>query len=280
MNGRRNYTFGISLLFVLVLFAACLSEEAPIIRRISKGTSSANSEKQKEKNQEIPMDERAFTWKGMIKGSIPVFIHFTEKDSVLSGEITYLNTKTKKPIRILGEILPNNFYHILEFDNDALITGIMSLTKKGKELTGTWFVSGNEDSFKMKMVRSDSVVRKQDLSVKHLDVFGTYSYNYTKNEGNTGYFTVKKKSSSLSRFEILGVHSAPGYNIASIEETDISFPTGATDFKFLVPEDKECDFQVKFYKDFAVVRYINGYCTGYFGHNASVEGIFMKLKKR
>ncbi len=280
-------TFYSILASALFLFGACSGDsETPSNSELSEGVSSdslalsTSSEKDK-----IEM-KYAHAWEGKLNGKIPVFFHYTIKDSVLSGEVTYMNTKAKKPIRIIGEILPNNFYHILEFDSKGMITGIWSLTIKGDRCNGTWYAPSQSGwsepgkEFKVGAQKSDSLVPEWDLNPDPEKVFGYYQYNYTKENGNIGHLSLEKLTDYNANFEILGLASAPGFNIASIEETTVDFVGGKdTEFDFELDESDECDFNVKFYKGFAHVQYTNGYCAdGYFGHNATVEGIFLKTK--
>ena len=275
--------------FLMVLLFSCKSED--------KSTESLNVQEEIEKiSEEKPNVKEEVTkeiiyahaWEGKLGGKIPVFIHYTIKDSILSGQVTYLNTKARKPIRIIGEIQANNYYRILEFDKNALITGIWTLKIKGNSCTGTWFAppkSGwydpdNNKEFTVKATPSDSLIPEWNLSPNPNKLFGRYEYNYTKENGNVGHFTLNKLTDNRADFEILGISSAPGFNIASIEETDVDFEGGKdTQFLFKLSDSKDCDFKVIFYNDFATVRYTNGYCqTGYFGHNATVEGLFLKMK--
>ena len=281
--------FSIILLSSLFIVTSCKNDvkEKEFDQKVSEIGSTVDSipVKAKEPILEGPF---AISWEGTLGGKIPVFFHYTIKDSILSGEVTYMNTKAKKPIRILGEIRPNGFYRILEFDKEALITGIWSLTIKGESCTGKWYApqdSGwydpkNRKEFAVKASPSDSLVREWDLSPIAGDLYGMYEYNYTKENGNIGHFSLEKLTDNRAVFEILGLGAAPGFNHALIEETDIDFEDiTTTEFDFLLPDSDGCDFKVQFYKDFATVKYTNGYCrNGYFGHNATVEGLFLKVK--
>jgi hypothetical protein len=280
------------LLTILLVFSACKNE--------SKTASNPNGDSELSANES--MDENGQTsdkasdkgkkyahcWEGKLGGKIPVFFHYTIMDSVLSGEVTYLKTKGKKPIRILGTILPDDFYRMLEFDRKGNITGIWSLTIKGDKCSGTWYTSGESGwgnsaeskEFKVQAQASDSLIAEWDLKPDPEKIFGYYEYNYTKEHGNTGYLNLEKLTDYNANFEILGVASAPGFNFASIEETTVDFVGGKdTEFDFKIDDSEECDFKVKFYKGFAHVYYTKGYCNdGYFGHNSTVEGLFLKTK--
>ena len=41
---------------------------------------------------------------------------------------------------------------------------------------------------------------------------------------------------------------------------------------------KDCEFEVTIYKDFIFINYTKEYFTSQFGQNATVEGIFLKVK--
>lgn len=72
------------------------------------------------------------------------------------------------------------------------------------------------------------------------------------------------------------VTSEPARNIAEIETDTIKLTK--TEFIYKVGETEDCEFKVKFYKDFCFINYTKGYCIGQFGHNATIEGIYFKTK--
>lgn len=280
-----------SFIFIGLAAARCSAENSYSVKDVKEELEMLHERESKivKANPKTAPTKYAHAWVGQLDGRIPVFFHYTIKDSILSGEVTYLNTKSRTPIRILGEILPNNFYHILEFDKKAMITGIWSLTITNNSCTGKWYAPSNSGwydanknkEFDVKAHKSDSLIKEWNLNPDPNHVFGDYAYSYTKENGNVGDFTLEKLTDNKANFRIIGVASAPGFNIASIEETTIDFVGGKnTAFDFVIPESKQCDFKVKFYKDFAHVYYTKGYCQdGYFGHNATIEGLFLKLKK-
>ncbi len=65
---------------------------------------------------------KEISWKGFLNGKTPVFIHYQLDGNIIVGEITYLNTKNKLPITLLGTIDSDNNYRILEFEKSGNIT--------------------------------------------------------------------------------------------------------------------------------------------------------------
>ena len=65
-------------------------------------------------------------WTGTINGKTPVFIHYQLDSTLIVGEITYLNTKDKLPITLLGTIEDDKSFRILEFEKTGNITGIIT----------------------------------------------------------------------------------------------------------------------------------------------------------
>lgn len=48
------------------------------------------------------------SWRGTLNGKIPIFLHYSLEDNVVIGDITYLNTRSQQPIRLLGTIDNDN----------------------------------------------------------------------------------------------------------------------------------------------------------------------------
>lgn len=46
-------------------------------------------------------------WAGTLNGKTPIFIHYQLDSNIIVGEITYLNTKDKQPIKLLGTVEEN-----------------------------------------------------------------------------------------------------------------------------------------------------------------------------
>lgn len=83
--------------------------------------------------------EKEISWKGLLNGKTPVFMHYQLDGNLIAGEITYLNTKNKLPITILGTIEDDHSYRILEFEKSGNITGIITGKPTDGTFTGSWF---------------------------------------------------------------------------------------------------------------------------------------------
>src|SRR3954464_10612994 len=51
-------------------------------------------------------------WIATLGGKTPILIHYQLVGNLVIGEITYLNTKDKFPIKLLGTIEENNSYRL------------------------------------------------------------------------------------------------------------------------------------------------------------------------
>lgn len=89
-----------------------------------------------------------------------------------------------------------------------------------------------------------------------------------------------KISKDKISFDISSVTSDPSRNIASIETDTVSLYNNQ--FIYKIPDSDSCEFRVKFLRDFIFIDYTKGYedCNGFFGLNASVDGIFVKLQSK
>lgn len=215
------------------------------------------------------------SWAGNLGNDIPVFIHYYLDDSVIIGEITYLNTKNRVPIKVRGTIESNNHYKLLEFEKNGNITGVITGTPNDSIFKGVWFSpkSGKEIDFSLK--RKDSVVNANMEDVNLSKIFGRYHYQYTET-GYQGDITIKQLAGSKVAFGITSVTEDPARNVAQIEEDTITIL--GPYFTYKLPESTNCEFDVKFFKDFAFVKYGNGDCNGQFGLNATIEGLFLKVE--
>ena len=226
-------------------------------------------------NEKIP-NGIEICWRGYLNDKIPVFLHYQIKDSIAIGEIIYLNTKAKRPIKVIGTIDSDNSYRLLEFDKKGTITGIISGTPSNKNFNGSWFSPKTRKDLEMKLVASDSVIKSTPMEISNNNIYGNYYYQYSKG-GSTGNFKIDKVNKNKSAFEIFSVTDAPSRNMAIVNKDTINF--NKTKFIYHVPGSKKCKFFVHFYKDFVYIDYTDdGYCIGQFGFGATVDGIFLKMK--
>jgi hypothetical protein len=127
----------------------------------------------------------------------------------------------------------------------------------------------------LNLVKKDTALVSKKIETKLEDLYGHYHYQYSE-EGYQGDLVIRKFPDSKAVFGITSVTGAPGRNLAQIDDDTISLKT--TGFTYKLPDTDDCEFNVKFYKGFAVVQYTQGVCSGQFGMNATVEGIYLKTK--
>ena len=214
-------------------------------------------------------------WTGTLNGKTPVFIHYQLDSNLIIGEITYLNTKDKLPIRLLGTIEDDKNYRLLEFEKSGTITGIITGLPTDKVFNGNWFSPKTRKELIVNLIKKDTAIISAKADIQLQDIFGDYHYQYSE-AGYQGDFEIKKLPNSKASFGITSVTDEPARNVAQIDDDTITLNT--TQFVYKLPDTKDCEFQVKFYNGFAYIRYTNGFCDGQFGNNARIDGIFLKTK--
>jgi hypothetical protein len=215
-----------------------------------------------------------FSWIGMINEDIPVFISYVLDSSLIVGEITYLNTKNRTPIKLVGTVEDDKNFRILEFDETGNITGIISGLPGETKFSGRWFSPKTRKELSIQLTRKDTVINLLPIITQLEDVFGHYHYQYSE-AGYQGDLEISKLPESKATFRIFSVTSDPARNIAEVEEDIVNLK--GTSFIYRIPRTDTCDFLVKFYRDFAYIRYTKGYCEGQFGMNSTIDGIFLKI---
>lgn len=214
-------------------------------------------------------------WVGNLAGRIPVLVHYQRDGEIVVGEITYLNTKHKTPIRLLGTVTANKTYRLLEFDQAGTITGIITSHPVGRAFTGQWSSPTTGRELPLQLARKDMRMVSAAIRADPAHLSGTYFYRYGV-AGRQGTFTLTRLASGRASFELVAVTDAPARNIADVPLDTVNL--AGTAFTYAVAETDNCAFQVRFYKDFMVVRYTKGDCAVQFGHNATAEGIFIKTE--
>lgn len=215
-------------------------------------------------------------WSGTLNGKIPVFIHYQIDNRLVIGSITYLNTKNRLPITLLGTISEDNNFRLLEFDKTGNITGIITGKPGAKTFDGVWVSPQTQKEFTIKMVPKDTLISSPPIKPDLTQVFGNYHYRYGE-RGYSGDFECSKAGEGKMTFNILSLTNIDrGPNIAEIERDTISV-TGDS-FVYKVPGSDNCAFKVDFYRNFLYITYTDGICEGQFGMNATVEGIYLKTK--
>jgi hypothetical protein len=256
------------ILFLTVI--SCNTQD----QKVSRSDSMISSMPSTLKNSQSKSNNE-FCWTGTLNGMTPVFIHYKLDSNLVIGEITYLNTTKKLPIMLLGTIEDDKSYRLLEFDKSGNITGIITGLTSDNNFNGNWFSPKTKKELVVNLVKKDTVVISNIEDAQLQDIFGDYHYQYSE-AGYQGDFEIEKLQNSKASFGITSVTDAPARNVAQIENDTIDLNT--TQFIYKLPDAEDCEFHVKFYKGFAFIRYTNGFCNGQFGHNATIDGIFIKVK--
>jgi hypothetical protein len=68
--------------------------------------------------------DKEICWTGTLSDKTPIFIHYQLDSNLIIGELTFLNTKDKLPIKLIGTIQENLNYDLLLFDETGDITDI------------------------------------------------------------------------------------------------------------------------------------------------------------
>ena len=247
-------------------------------------TISCNNQQQKVNGSDTPISAKTttltdikneFCWTGTLNGKTPIFIHYQLDSNLIIGEITYLNTKDKIPIRLLGTIEDDKSYRLLEFEKSGNITGIITGSPTDKIFNGSWFSPKTRKELVVSLVKKYTAIMSTKTDTQLQDIFGDYHYQYSE-AGYQGDLEITKLSDSKVAFGITSVTGEPGRNVAQIDDDTIKL--NSTHFIYKVPNTDSCEFEVKFYKGFAFIRYTKGYCDGQFGMNATIDGIFLKTE--
>lgn len=236
------------------------------------------SKDEKKENQEIkdespkptysPDMKGEVCWKGFINKKIPVFIHYSFQEELIVGEIVYLKTKLKTPIRLLGDIRDDHF-RLVEYDKKGNVTGVIIGNQTSVDkFEGRW-TNLMDGDLTLELQKSDTTFEIPSIGAEN--VYGDYGFDYG-DEMDQGSFSIKKVNDAEAAFRIgcVGMGAAP--NIAQVETDTIIVQDNG--FKYTISDN--CELGVKFYKDFVYVKYTNGDCAGQFGAGTGVDGVYIK----
>jgi hypothetical protein len=213
---------------------------------------------------------------GTLNGKTPIFIHYKLDSNVIIGEITYLNTRDKRPIKLLGTVEDDKSYRLLEFDKTGNITGVIEGKPAEKSFNGLWVSPKTKKELSMSLSITDTSVSTADIKPDENQIFGSYHYQYGEN-GYNGDFDINNIGSNKIDFHILSLTNVErGPNIAEVEKDTLTM-TGNS-FIYKIPDSDSCEFKVTFYKGFVYINYTKGYCASQFGLNATIDGIYLKTK--
>ncbi|WP_276485636.1 hypothetical protein [Paraflavitalea pollutisoli] len=255
---------------LLLTFLACKDQQPPVDNTDTVAVDTT----QHTTVERIPRKE--ISWSGTLHGNIPVFLHYQQDTTLLIGEIIYLNTKDKLPNKLIGTMEDDSSYRLLEFEPSGNITGIITGTPTSKTFNGTWFSPKTRKELTLHLSKKDTSMIPAPLFMNFQDIFGHYHYQYSE-AGYQGDFTITQLRDDQAVIGITAVTGEPARNLAQINEDTVKLLID-TDFNYKKPGTDNCEFRVKFYPGFVYVKYTKGFCEGQFGHNATVEGIYLKTK--
>lgn len=214
-------------------------------------------------------------WNGFINKKIPIFIHYAIQDDLIIGEILYLNTKEKKPIKLIGTIQDENSYRLLEFDKKGNITGIIIATPNSTELKGIWVSPKTNKEMPLIVKKDGKAVVSSDYKPIMNNIYGDYHYSYGDFLWN-GDFSIEKDKAKNQFFDLISLGKGESPSIAQIERCKIKF--NGNSFVYKMPNSENCKLKITFFKDFVYVKDLGGDCTGEFGMGAYADGIYLKVK--
>ena len=238
-------------------------------------------------------------WQGELGNKIPVSVWFEIRNGLITGELVYTNTKEKKPIRLLGTVAADGNLHMQEMLPTGAISGIISGKMSGDLFEGTWKApdklvkKGNSyeevggKSFSLRLTKA--ALAGTPFRWEHAPnalpnaLVGNYQYSYGKDR-QYGALTLSRAEGEGVQCTISSYTDAPAHNQAylSFAADASSGGKGRLQGNHIVyEEDTSCAVEILLFSDFAVVRYLEGKrCNGWFGMNATVEGIFLRQKEK
>lgn len=231
---------------------------------------------------------KRYEWQGKINNKIPVSVWLEINEVIIVGEIVYLNTVEKRPIRLLGEVNPD-YIHIQEMLPDGVISGMITGNIKGGNFIGQWMSppkivdKGNDNfthidgkQYPISLSKSSITHKPYDWDFKPNNLAGTYRYSYGPNNVG-GIITLDTPGQDyvFIDYEISSATAAPAFNIADTGPQKGEIQGNRLECQL----DADCAYEMIFFNNFIVVRYLKGSpCLGMFGWNSSLEGIFLKSK--
>lgn len=220
--------------------------------------------------------DKQICWMGALNNKTPIFIQYQLVNNLVIGEITYMNTRDKQPIKLIGTVEENKIYRLFEFDETGNITGIIEGTPTQKIFNGSWFSPSTKKELEMNLLPKDTLIYSASIMPEPNLVFGDYHYQYGKN-GYNGHFKFNDAGGGKAAFNIVSLTNIErGPNIAEVEQDTIDLSDNY--FVYTIPDSDDCEFKVTFYKSFAYINYTRGDCENEFGLNATIEGIYLKTQ--
>ena len=255
------------LTFLLLLTViACNNQQQKVNRPDTLDSIPISTEKDNEYSS-----SKEICWTGTLSDKTPIFIHYQLDSNLIIGELTFLNTKDKLPIKLIGTIEENLNYNLLLFDNTGNITDVLNGLPTSESFNGKWHSLKNDKEYSFTLSLADTSITSPDIKPVDNQIFGNYHYQYGK-DGYAGDFEINKVDNNKVEFNIHSTTNIErGPNMADVDNDTISMQGNSFVYMFY-----DCEFKTTFYKDFVYINYTKGYCDGVFGMGATISGIYLK----
>ena len=236
------------------------------------------------------VQSKGYGWQGDINGKIPVSIWLEVTDGLAVGELVYLNTKNRTPIRLLGTTdAEHSRLYLKEIFSDGLVTGVINAEFTDETLTGTWtapdkiqerkdgrFAITGGKTFPISLTKSEIPAKQATWEFDPADVVGIYTY-YHGDHGMYGKVVVRSTADGVVDFDVESYTAAPSFNTAIVRDQSAKLDGNQA---VAVLEEGTCALSLRFYKEFMAVDFVEGQTCGqgYFGMGAYPTGVFVKIK--
>lgn len=212
-------------------------------------------------------------WKGALNRKTQVLMHYSIYGKLVVGVAEFTGSKPSTA-HLIGKLENDTTLQLMEFEKDGQVSAVMHGTIRGKKLSGDWFTYENTRDLNVQFTKIDTVITPMDIAPKG-NLGGVYQYQFGE-EGESGSMEVDTYEGNHVAFNIRSVTGPPAHNVAVVN--DGSAVISDNKFSYVLPESDDCRFEVALYNDFAVVSYRTGSCLHDFGLNATLEGVYIKVK--
>ena len=237
-------------------------------------------------NGKISVAERTL-WTGEINGKIPVSVWLEQKDGLTTGELLYVNSKTRTPFRLLGTYGTSGespTVSLQEMLPGGLVTGMISASIKGEVLEGVWmapekiketgtrYTVKDMQQYSLKLTQTGTAPGSFHWEYSPESLTGRYAYTYGPHH-NSGTLDITSAPDGGVSVEIHTHTAAPAFNMADVDPT----AGERTGNRIVCSVDDSCAFEVLLFSDFAKVSTLKGReCDGWFGRGAYIDGNYIR----
>ena len=224
----------------------------------------------------LAIDGQRTEWSGVIDDTINFSMWLAQRDGFLRGELTY--DTSGQPIALLGRsFLSGNGYFLHEFGDDGRVSGTLIL---GDVLDGNisnaWW--GDRD-----LDLRFAGVADEPYFFDPLVRPGIYTYSFAPFGdsddgccGPSGKVQISAVTGNSLLLNIQNVTSGPGFNLASVEPTELPLVNNVARYEATDAEiGLDCAFDVTVFDGFAFIDYVDERFDCLFGNAAGVEGIYV-----